>query len=485
MTEEVTPQISPLSRQSLFDARISSIMNHPPLTVAVSTSIRTAVEIMVLHKIGSVVVVDADGHPLGIFTQTDVLRRVVFPRVPESEPLSAVMSTPLVTLPDHASVYDAMLAMAERSIRHIVLVDVTGKVCGVASERDLFALHRTDLRTIGRRIDKAKSANELREAAADVRQLGLLLLEQGLSAEKLTQLISGLNDRLTRRLIRLVAPQYVMPNVRWAWLAFGSEGRDEQTFSTDQDNGIVFECPLGAVGTTRATLLAFAGEVNTGLAGMGFPLCKGNIMASNPQWCLTLEEWQAAFTTWIGHPQPDALLNASIFFDLRALCGEVALVQTLQAHLLKSANKATLFLRLMAENALKAAPPLGAVRDFRVARNGEFRNTLDLKANGARIFVDAARIFALATGIANTGTVPRLRAIAAQQGFAGDDVEAMVDSFFFIQQLRLRHQHGGTAIGAENRINPAQLNDLDRRVLKEAFRHAKKLQSRLQLEYRL
>ena len=312
------------------------------------------------------------------------------------------------------------------------------------------------------------------------------MLGQGVSAEKLTQFISGLNDRLTRRVIEINLMQHDLFGLDWAWLAFGSEGRDEQTFSTDQDNGIIFICPdFADRDVLQLRFLDFARDVNDGLARCGFPLCKGNIMASNPLWCLTQDEWQERFTQWIRLPEPEALLNATIFFDFRPLYGNEALAKALRKWLLDLTANAKMFLRFMAENAVKSAPPLGMIRDFVYDNNPDFPHTLDLKAFGARPFVDAARIVALAHGIPHSSTVARLRAAAEQKRLGGDDINAVIESFFVIQQLRLRNQRPDTAPGAENRIDPDKLNDLDRQVLKEAFKHAKRLQSRLQLEYRL
>jgi CBS domain-containing protein len=208
-------------------------------------------------------------------------------------------------------------------------------------------------------------------------------------------------------------------------------------------------------------------------------------MASNPLWCLTQDEWQERFTKWIRLPEPEALLNATIFFDFRPLYGNEALAKALRKWLLHSTGNANGFLRFMAENAVKATPPLGMIRDFVFDNNAEFPHTLDLKAFGARPIVDAARIIALAHGIPHSSTTERLRMADAQGKLGGDDINAVIEGFFFIQQLRLRNQRAGTPPGGENRVNPDKLNELDRHVLKEAFKQAKRLQSRLQLEYRL
>jgi CBS domain-containing protein len=471
--------------QQSLNAQLSGFLR-PTVRVMPLTSIRQTMEVMVQAKVGSVVVADDADRPIGIFTQSDALHRVVIPDYPTAAPIEEVMTAPPATISTHATAYDAMLEMATHGIRHLVIVDAEDRVAGVVSERDLFAMQRVGLRNVRKVIAAAADIDTLSQAAADVRRLCLNMLNQGVNAEKLTQFISGLNDNLTRRVIEINLAQHDLFGLDWAWLAFGSEGRDEQTFSTDQDNGIIFVCPdFADRDALQLRFLDFARDVNQGLARCGFPLCKGNIMAGNPLWCLTQDEWQERFTQWIRVPEPEALLNATIFFDFRPLYGNEALAKALRKWLLDQTGRATLFLRFMAENAVKAAPPLGMIRDFVYDSKGEFPHTLDLKAFGARPFVDAARIVALAHGIAHSSTTERLRAAAAQMKLGNDDVNAMIEGFFFIQQLRLRNQRAGTPPGAENRVDPDKLNELDRQVLKEAFKQARRLQSRLQLEYRL
>jgi CBS domain-containing protein len=294
-----------------------------------------------------------------------------------------------------------------------------------------------------------------------------------------------LNDSLTRRLIELAARRHA-PAGRWCWLALGSEGRLEQTLATDQDNALVF-ADEGEAAARRAELLAFADEVNRGLEACGFPLCKGDIMARNPRWCLALAEWRGVFAAWIREPDPKALLNAAIFFDFRPIAGESALAGALRETVLGQARASTAFLRAMAANALQVEPPLGLVRDFVVDAASDFPGTLDLKMVGARPLVDAARVWALSRGVAATGTAARLRAAAGEGALPQEEAAAGAGAFHYIQGLRLKRQYleGRLKPGAENRIDPFQLNDVDRRILKAAFRQAALLQGRLRLDYQL
>jgi CBS domain-containing protein len=476
------------NEQQTLNSPLAGIGSRSPITVAPDTALRTALETMSQAGIGSLVIAGTDGRPVGVFTRTDLLDRVVLADLPLTSPISAAMSAKPFTLEEHATAYDAMLAMATHGIRHVLVTDAEGKLTGVVSERDLFALQRVGLRQIRQTIEGAQDIETLKQTAADVRQLAFNMLAQGVGAEQLTQFISALNDALTRRVIQLNLLNHNFDGIEWAWLAFGSEGRDEQTFSTDQDNGIVFACPEAAqLDGLRQRFLAFALEVNKGLDQCGFPWCKGNIMASNPQWCLSLDEWKNQFTNWIRIPDPDALLNATIFFDFRPLFGQADLAEAMRRHLLGQTASSPLFLRAMAKNALDVEPPLGKIRDFLTDLEPDHPGKIDLKKYGARIFVDVARIYALAAGVHNTNSVQRLRIAAQRLSIRNEEINGVLEGLDFIQLLRLQHQYleGKPGTQGDNLINPDDLNELDRRILKESFRQARKIQTRLKLDYQV
>jgi CBS domain-containing protein len=291
---------------------------------------------------------------------------------------------------------------------------------------------------------------------------------------------------LTVRIIELTVDEFELPTVPMCWIALGSEGRLEQTFSTDQDNGIIFAADDADAGRVREALLPFARAVNQKLASCGFPPCKGDVMAGNPRWCLTVDEWRRTFRSWLDEGQPQALLNACIFFDLRPIYGDESLAERLRAWLLPAAADRPLFQRLMAENALRCQPPLGTLRQFVYDGSREFPHTIDLKKHGSLPFVDAARVLGLARRVPDTNTAQRLRAVAEVLLIDGRSLQAIVDGFYFIHLLRLRNQCNlpGLRPGA-NRIDPDDLSRGDRQVLKEAFRQARKLQERLVLRYAL
>jgi len=461
--------------ENRFSRPVRSLIRQAPLSVGPDTPLAEALAAMNTLRVGSVVVCDDAAHPVGILTLKDVLQRVTLAGIPLSTPIAAVMTADPATLEGAAPVSDALLLMARRGIHHLPLVE-GGRLIGVISEKDVFTLRRLSMQGITGAIARAEDPASLPALARDIGALAHNLLAQGMDAENLTAILSSLNDGLTQRVIELESRAASLPDVQWCWLALGSEGRMEQTLATDQDNALIYQ---SATEAERATLLAFAERVNQRLAACGFPLCKGEIMASNPKWCLSVEEWRATFANWIHRSDAPALLHASIFFDFRPLYGAHDLSDALREGLIDNIKDNRLFLKRMAENALANRPPLGLMRDFVLSSDGAQAHTLDLKINGITPFVDAARIFALYASVSETGTAARLRGAARTWKVAAEEVEAWVAAFHFIQLLRVRHQHAqqSRGEGVGNRIDPDQLNALDRRILKEAFRQGRKLQA--------
>ncbi len=463
---------------------LRNALRHEPVTLPETASVRQVLELMKSRRIGSIVLMAGAGAPSGIFTQTDVLNRVALAGQPLDRPVSEVMTRDPATLSAGSALSEAAQLMARRGFRHVLVVEGE-RLLGVISERDLFGLQRLSMQGLRKDIGRAESVDALAFAAREVRELGTAMLAQGVAAEQLTQFVSALNDAVTERAIELAMREHDVAGTGFCWMGLGSEGRNEQTLATDQDNAIIFpDTGGGDREATRSRLLAFADQVNRTLDACGFPLCKGDIMARNPDWCLSLAEWFHRFDDWIRNSDPEALLNASIFFDFRALHGDGSLVDRLREFLLENVKDRPVFLRQMAANALQTRPPLGLFGDIVGGEGG----TIDLKRQASRVFVDCARILALAAGVGAVSTSERLRATGPRIRVSEDEIATAVDAFQFIQMLRLRAQDSlerGSGAAEPNRIDPDSLNSLDRRILRESLRQARKLQNRVALDYQL
>ncbi len=469
-----------VAEQSL-EARLSSLPRKPALACSADTPLAQALTQMHERRVGSMLVLDAAQAPLGILTRHDILGRVTLPQRPLDTPIAQVMSTPIHALTVDHTLQDAVLLMSRHAIRHLPVTE-QGRVVNIVSERDLFALQRLSLKHLSTQLRAAPDQATLQHLAAQVGRFAGHLLGQGVQARQITELISHLNDVLTERLVQLVAARRGMDLGAACWLSFGSEGRSEQTLATDQDNGLVFDSTDPEA--DRPRWLALALEVNEALDACGYPLCKGQVMASNPECCLTVAEWQRRFAHWIEHGAPEDLLKASIYFDLRPLCGQVALARELREMPAREAARVPRFLKQMADNALRQRPPLNW-RGALETRDVDGRATLDLKLSGTAIFVDAARLFALAQGMPLLGTRARLEGVATAMRVAPQESEAWVSAFEFLQMLRLQVQLGtrDRDQANPNLVEVDTLNDIDRRMLKETMRIARRLQQRIELDY--
>jgi len=427
--------------------------------------------------VGSILVANPGGEPMGILTRYDVLGRITLAQVPLEDPISRVMVHPVLSLRSDHTAQDAALLMSRHGIRHVPVTH-GGATIGMVSERDLFAMQRQSLKSVSTALRSARDVASLQASAQDIRRLARSLLAQGVQARQLTAMISRLNDVLTERLLEIKAAEFGIDLNRLCWLSLGSEGRGEQTIATDQDNAVVLNNDTSE--EAREAVRAFAHAVNLALDACGYPLCKGGIMAGEPACCLTLDQWMERFRLWIEHGSPQGLLNASIYFDFRPLAGDRAPATALRTHVMQMARTTPRFIKQLALNALTRGVPL----NWRGAVDTDAPGLLDLKLQGTALFVDAARLYSLALGVFETSTRGRLEAAGPGMQLAATEYSAWVGGFEFLQMLRLRLQLEGHA-GADspNAIQVAGLNDIDRRILRESLRMARQLQQRLQLDY--
>lgn len=479
--------VETLGTQYSLNTRLGELAMRHPVTCSPHTPLREAVTLMHEQQVGSIVIVNEHKAPLGIFTLRD-LRQVVADGASDfSQSIAGHMTqAPFYLSPEH-SAFDAAIAMTERHIAHVCLVQ-DQRLCGVVSERDLFSLQRVDLVHLARTIRNAPRVENLVAIRGEIGQLVERMLAHGASSTQITHIITLLNDHTVCRVIELTLAEKGDPGVPFSWLCFGSEGRREQTLYTDQDNGILFEAKDAVeAAERRERLLPLAQHINQSLALCGFSLCKGNIMAGNPELCLSRVEWARRFGAFIREATPENLLGSSIYFDLRVVWGEERGCEQLRQGILDQVADNRLFQRMLAENALLRRPPVGRFREFVLTRKHGEKATLDLKVQGLTPFVDGARLLALANGIHANNTLERLRQLVDKAVIAPLDGAAYEEAYHFIQQTRMQQHQLQTRenLPYSNRVDPDSLNHLDRRILRESLRQAQRLQSSLSLRYQL
>jgi CBS domain-containing protein len=457
-----------------------------PIVCSPDLPVRKAVARMHENNVGSIVITDDSRHPTGIFTLRDLRTMIAEDTCTLDAPVRQIMTKDPCCLSAQADAFEAAMLMAEHHFAHLCVVDEDKQLIGMVSERDLFSLQRVDLVNLARTIGTATHLRTLVSLRSDVSRLVDAMLAHGADSGQVVKIITTLNDVTVRRVLELNIKKND-PGIPFTWLTFGSEGRQEQTLLTDQDNGILFQTPEGMTDDqVREKLLPFARTVNDELAECGFTLCKGNIMASNPKLCLSDREWDDWFIRFIDASTPQNLVYSSIFLDMRAVFGPTESLHELLEKVLTRIRKNALFQKMLAGNALQRKPPLTMFRNFRYVSDGKKRS-LDLKRQGLAPFVEAVRVFALANGVENANTLERMDELVKKDVFDAKDANAWKDAYSLIQAIRMRSHQEMLDRDEEltNYIDPDDLNPLDRRILRESFRQAQRLQQKLELTYQL
>lgn len=475
-----------IGSSSSLDTPLERYALRNPIVCSPDLPVRKAVARMHENNVGSIIITDDERHPTGIFTLRDLRTMVAEEKGPLNTPISQVMTRNPICLTSNADAFEAAMLMAEHHFAHLCVVDEEHRLIGVVSERDLFSLQRVDLVNLARTIGTATHLRTLVSLRSDVSRLVDTMLAHGADSGQVVKIITTLNDVTVRRVLELNIKKND-PGIPFTWLTFGSEGRQEQTLLTDQDNGILFETPEGMTEEqVREKLLPFAERVNRELAECGFTLCKGNIMASNPKLCLSGREWDDWFIRFIDASTPQNLVYSSIFLDMRAVFGPTEPLEELYGKVLTRIQKNALFQKMLAGNAMNRRPPLTMFRNFRYAPDGR-KHTIDLKRQGLAPFVEAVRVFALANGVEEANTLERMDRLVAKGAFDAKDANAWKEAYSLIQAIRMRaHQEMlERNEPLSNYIDPDDLNPLDRRILRESFRQAQRLQQKLEVTYQL
>jgi CBS domain-containing protein len=487
-------RVLPRSESSLplFSTRVGDAVRRSPVTVEMGTDIRRAAEVMSTEGVGSLLVRDPAGEIAGIVTDKDLRRKVVAQGLDYGSPVARILSGPVRTIAESEDCFDALLAMMKHQIHHLA-VSREGRIVGVITSHDLMILQGRSPFGLFSEIEHERTFDGLYALSEKIPLVIRPLIEEGAKAGSVGRMIAVLGEVLLDRILSLLQEELGPPPVPFCWLLLGSEARREQTFRTDQDNALVYQLAAGRaiapeeMGRIRDYFLCFGRAAIGHLVRCGYPPCPAEMMASNPRWNLDESGWSGFFWRVVEAPEPEQVLLATIFFDIRPGFGFNELGERVKAEAVRLASKNELFLGFLARDCLRARPPLSFFKGFVVEKSGEHKNHLDLKGRGIMPFVDVARLLALRIGSAECNTLDRLdRARAA--GLLSDQLHSeAAEAFEFLSQIRLVHQLRLMEAGErpDNFVDPADLSELEKRTLKQAFGVVGALQSLVREEFHI
>ncbi|MDM7941315.1 MAG: putative nucleotidyltransferase substrate binding domain-containing protein [Hydrogenophaga sp.] len=468
---------------TLMTTPVSALIKRAPITLPPQTTIRAAAQLMNEQRVSSILLVE-QGHLFGLITDRDLRNRVIAAGLDTSRPIMdiATLAPFFVNLNDPA--FNALLLMARHNIHHVPVLDGQ-RIAGMITATDLTEQHSTSAVYLAGDIYKQTSVEGLQRASTRIRALQQSLAAADATAYNTGHIITAITDAITTRLLQLGEARLGPAPVDYVWVAAGSQARSEQTAKSDQDNCMVLDDAFDeALHSDYFRQLTHF--VCSGLDACGYVFCPGEMMAMTDTWRQPRARWAEYFRRWTSEPEPKALMLTCVFFDLRAIHGQSALLDGLRRDVLQRTRGNTLFLAHMVGNALTHQPPLGMFKGLTPARSGEHKGTIDLKHTGVVPIVDLARVYALAGGHAEVNSHDRLLSAADGGDISPQSARDLRDALEFLAALRIQHQARQIAQGEapDNFLDPAEISNFERTQLRDAFQVVQTLQSVLSNRYK-
>ncbi|MBV2128395.1 DUF294 nucleotidyltransferase-like domain-containing protein [Arsukibacterium indicum] len=468
-------------QNSRFTLKVSDIVQARKIAIDGGQSVQQAATLMTEKRVSSLLV-EQNEQLIGIITDRDLRSRVLAAGLAANTEVSQVMTAKPHVIDKHAYLFEAVQLMSRHNIHHLPVLDNQQSYSMITATDIIRSQQDHPVYLIGE-IHRQTSVDGLEHCSSQISSLALTLGKQQVPAHEAGHIITTITDALTQRLIALAQLELGPAPCVFSWLAFGSQGRMDQSLNADQDNALLLEKePAGEIAEYFAALADF---VCQGLARCGITLCPGNIMASNSALRLSLKGWSGQFGKWVNSPTPDALLKASIFFDLRIIEGSRGLFNALQQDILARTQDNALFLYHLAQTALQRSAPLSFLRNFILEHDGKQKKGLDLKKRGISLITDIVRVYALAAGISEINTRQRLVQLAASGVMDSKDTQNLSDAFDVLAQLRWdKHQHDlAQGHDVSNLLDPNVLSGLQRHQLKDSLTVINDAQSSLKQRF--
>jgi len=454
--------------------RLSEVMAHPVLTGHEDLTLAEACDRMDAAKVSSLVVVDTDGRAVGIVTERDVLRALSRRRAAALEArLAEVMSSPVRTVPGDAYLYVGIARMTRLGLRHLVVADESQRPIGMITGRALLKVRASQALVIGDDVSEAETPADMERARIALPALASNLLAEGVSARNIAGIISTVLRDMTTRAAELAETSMTNDGwgpapAKWALLVLGSGGRGESLLTFDQDNAIVH----AGTKTDDPWFAEFGRRLNDLLNAAGIPYCDGDVMARNPFWRRSLDEWKDEVRHWVFEPQMQTVMNVDIFFDFMPVYGDTALAHELKTYAIETAATSAFFVQFLAMNVANMEVPLGIF--------GEFTTThgrLNAKKFGLLPITAAARAKAVKNGVLATNSAERYGALNAAGLMHDDDLSTILEAHETVMRIMLEQQL--TDIAADQqpsaRIEPRKLPRPVQKKLKAAFKRIRLL----------
>jgi CBS domain-containing protein len=464
--------------QLLFSTAVRDIVRAEPRTVAPDTTIQQAAADMAAQRIGSLVVVDSAGQPLGMVTDRDFREKVVAVARDVAAPVREIMSAPLISVDAEDNCFEALMKMIRHRIHHILILE-NGRLLGLLTNHDFMLLQGSSPTVLVKEIAHVRTIAELQGTAPKFYKAVSSLLRHGARPHNITGMITELLEKICNTVVDIFEKDNGPGPVPYSLFFFGAGGRHELTLSFGVEMGIVHQDAASpdAAKETAAYFNRLAETLNSAMQncrinGAGQCLQAANIRAASA--------WREGFRKW--GTGAGTGLDAG-FFDMRAVRGEKARVDSLREYLEKRTGQSRGLMEAVAAETLHERPPLGFFKNFVVEKGGGHKNELDLYRRGILPLVGCARIFSLAKGVARGSTLGRLKELTSRHGFKVAEDMGQAFGYLNSQLIRSQLHQAEEGLTPDNFINPYSLTNFERKTLKESFQLTARLYDEIEGDY--
>ncbi len=478
-----------LLRLSGFVERVSAHITRPVLSVRPGTTCAETIHEMTRSRTSHALIVGGDGGILGIVTEQDVVRRMTF-QLDGRAPVTEAMSAPVNVIREHEFLYLAIGKMRRLGLKHLPVLDASGAPVGMIELAQ--ALSTAASQTVDQidRLTHEESLEGMRQTKAAQALLARELLEDAVPAPEILALISEINADLHRRVVELLLKQGLdqglgNPPAPFELIVMGSGGRWESSLHPDQDNGfIIDDYPDSDHTRIDSWFIELSERLVAAMETVGFPRCKGHVMATNPIWRKRIGEWCNQVSSWLGKSSGLVLRLCDIFFDFRCVYGEGRMSVRLRDHITRLAPN-QFFLREMYKLDEIHGPALGLFGRLKTdALKGPGQGKVNLKLAGTLPLVGAVRILSLKTRVSELSTLDRISALKQRGVLDSDEADYLSGGFKHITRLILRQQlsdfEADRSVG--NHVPLKAMTRRDRDMLVDTFQAVRRIRSRIRSE---
>lgn len=487
-SDEIFNDYIPNNNQDIQNLKTANYTKKPIICQEDAT-VKEAAILMSEHGISCIVIVNQKKHPIGIITNSDLKHKIATGKFSIENSVKNIMSHPVVACNKKITVAEAQLQMIKFNIGHLcVTKDGTNNtpLVGVLTRHDIVLSIGNNPSVLLKEIKRANRTKSLRNVRAKAHNLLKAYLDQNIPIRHICKIISELNDAITFRVIEnAIKKMETPPPVEFSWLALGSQGRKEQLLYSDQDSALIFQdVPEDKYDETQAYFLKLAGHITKSLHKIGYEYCTAEMMASNPEWCMSYSNWKAQFENWIVNPDNKAILLSSIFFDFSRIYGNKTLVNNLTDSIFNSLEQSSHLLSLLAKDILQSPPPLGFFKQMVLEKNGKYEDFFNIKVRALMPLIDAARLLILTHKIKNiNNTALRYEKLSELE----PENKELYDScsYAFKALLKFKTKQGIANNDSGKFINLETLNKEEKLKLKRCFKPIREIQDLLKYRFKI